>query len=502
MAGACFGRLGSVSLSSIFTVGELTANIKSSLEKNFPVVWVKGEVSNLSRPSSGHVYFSLKDSDALLHCVWFKNTQRPLENFDPMTGEVYEDGPRPSLAQTMKNGQEILCMGNVSVYASRGSYQLSVTYAQESGRGVLYAAFEALKIKLLAAGYFASERKRALPYNPQRVAVITSSQGAAIHDFLRIAQTRGTGSCIRIHPVPVQGDAAAPAIVKALQEVVEQGWAEVIVLIRGGGSLEDLWAFNEEIVAEAVYMSPVPVLAGIGHEVDSSMTDMTADVRAATPTHAAQLLWPDRQELMQKVDGLHMAIHEAGQSLLQEQEQRLTHHEQALRWLSPLQAWQRKEELLHLYTQRLSQYAWQYVEFQERQVQSYAQVLPCVERRLEEGQRVLETAQMRLEHAGQRSLSQKERDFETLTQDLPRSMRSLEEQYHHALHALTLQLQAVNPLAPLERGYALLQKTGGEVVRSIDDVALGQDIHMQVADGCITATVNHKKAFSLVSEKE
>ncbi len=481
-------------MSTIFTVRELTANIKGSLEKNFPVVWVKGEVSNLARPSSGHVYFSLKDSDALLNCVWFKTAQRTVENFDPLTGEVFEDGPRPSMAQTIENGQEILCMGHVTVYAPRGSYQLIITHAQEGGRGALYAAFEALKAKLLAAGYFASERKKTLPYNPQRVAVITSPKGAAIHDFLRIAQTMGTGSDIRIFPVPVQGDVAAPAITKAIQQAVAQEWAEVIVLIRGGGSLEDLWAFNEEMVAEAIYNASVPILAGIGHEVDVSMADMTADVRAATPTHAAQLLWPSREELMQTVDSLEMAVYEAGQRAAQRCEQKLVHYEQGLKWLSPVQTWQRKEELLRTNVQRLKQYIWQCIEQKERHLEREHAILPQLQRRVETLQSTLESLHIRLEHAGQRCLTQYEQNFCSLEQVLPQAQRRYEEKCHHALQALSMQLQAVDPLAPLGRGYAFMQKNDGSIVRSVQDVEQGQEIQMHVADGRIAAIVQSKHA--------
>ncbi len=333
-------------MSDIYTVKELTAKIKRSLEGQYPFVWVKGEVSNVSRPSSGHVYFTLKDSEALLQCVWFKNFQRQEEKFDPLTGEVFEDGPRPSLAHKLVNGQQVLCAGHISVYAPRGSYQLVVALMQEGGHGALHAAFEATKEKLRAQGYFSSERKRELPYNPQKIAVVTAPTGAAIHDFLRIAEQGGTGSAIRVYPVLVQGQDAAPSIVKAMQSIQREAWAEVIVLIRGGGSLEDLWAFNEEIVANAVFTSSIPVLAGIGHEVDVSICDMTADVRAATPTHAAQLLWPAREELMQRVDGLEILLKENVEHVLRQHAQKLQLQQQALQWLSPMRHWQRQNEKL------------------------------------------------------------------------------------------------------------------------------------------------------------
>ncbi len=481
-------------MSTIFTVKELTANIKGSLEKNFPFVWVKGEVSNLARPSSGHIYFSLKDSDALLNCVWFKHAQRHEETFDPLTGEVFEDGPRPSWAQKLVNGQEILCAGHISVYAPRGSYQLTVSLVQEGGRGALYAAFEALKAQLLAKGYFDPQRKRSLPFNPQHVAVITSEKGAAIYDFLRIAQACGTGSTIRIYPVPVQGEGAAPAIAKAFARVQKDAKAQVIVLIRGGGSLEDLWAFNEEAVAQAIYTSTLPVLAGIGHEVDVSIADMTADVRAATPTHAAQLLWPSREELMQGVDELDLDLRHAGQELLQRHDQRLAHQEQALKWLSPLQAWQRKEDLLRQHTLRLQQCMEQMLEQKERQLMQNAQALPQMVRHMETTQSALSTLQMRLHHAGQRFFERKERDFQNIESVLPPLMRQWQEKQEQALQHMLWKLEATQPLAPLKRGYALITQADGGLVRSINQVQPGQEIHMQVADGSIAAVVQSAHA--------
>ena len=230
----------------ILTVRALPAQLRRSLEGRFPFVWVRGEVSNLSRPGSGHIYFSLKDQDAQLQCVWFRGQQRQAEQgqaFDPLTGEVF-DTPRPSPLELLRNGLDLLCAGRISVYAPRGQYQLLVELVQPTGQGLLAQAFEERKRKLAEAGYFAQERKRPLPWNPQRVALITSPSGAAIHDFLELAQNRGCGAEIRLFPASVQGEEAAPEIIRALDEINAQGWAQVIVLIRGGGSLESS-ALNE-----------------------------------------------------------------------------------------------------------------------------------------------------------------------------------------------------------------------------------------------------------------
>ena len=433
-------------MSTILTVRELTRQIRAGLEARFPFVWVRGEVSNLSRPSSGHLYFSLKDSEALLHCVWFKTAQRDNESFDPLTGEVFPEGPRPSFARTLQDGEQILCAGRITVYAPRGGYQLLVELAQPDGVGRLALAFEALKRKLAAQGYFAPERKRRLPPHPLNVAVITAPGGAALRDFLRIAEDRGYGARIRVYPVPVQGDAAAPAIAAALTRVSAAGWAQVTVLIRGGGSLEDMWAFNEESVADAVFASAVPVLAGIGHEVDVSMADMTADVRAATPSHAAQLLWPLRSELMQRVDDLEIALNRAHARHFEAVALRLQALRQALRWLSPAGVLDRKYEAA---------------------AQAYTGMRRAMIRLVERREGLLEQGGLRLRARAEAMLHAPER----------------------ALEHCAASLRALDPHAPLDRGYALAYDGRGRLLRSAQDVRKGDDLRLRLRDGTVDASV-------------
>lgn len=322
-------------MSSIYKVGELTLALKNTIEGAFPFVWVQGQVSNLSRPHSGHLYFSLKDEDASLAAVWFKGNQQSGEAFDPLTGEVYEGGPRASLSESLENGDEVICAGRLTVYPPRGGYQLVVELVQEAGKGRLQMEFELLKAELSRLGYFEQDRKMALPASPSRIAVVTSPGGAAVHDFLRIADARGLPAEIRIHPTVVQGDEAPPKIAAAIETAQADGWAELIVLIRGGGSLEDLWAFNTRPVVEAIYNSRIPVLCGVGHEVDVTLADLAADVRAATPSHAAQLLLKERRELAQRLDEMDIELYSSIQSCLQGFEHILTVQERALSLLSP-----------------------------------------------------------------------------------------------------------------------------------------------------------------------
>ena len=431
---------------AILTVGQLTRAVKGQIEGNFPFVWVRGQISNCSRPGSGHLYFSLKDEEAILNAVWFKGNQKDAEAFDPLTGEVFEDGPRPSLAMSLENGQEVICAGKLTVYPPRGAYQLVVEIAQDAGVGRLQLEFERIKAALLAKGYFDSSRKRPLPLNPSRVAVVTAVTGAAIHDFLRVGAGRGLAAEIRIYPALVQGDSAPGQIAAALAKVAEDAWAEVVVLIRGGGSLEDLWAFNTETVADAVFASPVPVLAGIGHEVDISIADLVADARAATPTHAAQLLWTERRELVQRVDEAELQLNRAWNTSLAWRDGTLAAMAKALDWLSPARAFGRWEERLAGLGERLDRAA-----------------AACHER-----------AAFRLHNLERR---------------LPQAFSTARGAREHALERLSLRLGGLDPMRPLERGYALAQTAKGTFVRSVTDITPGDGLNLILRDGSVPVRV-------------
>lgn len=478
-------------MSVILTVRQLTAQIRQAVESGFPYVWVQGEATNVSRPASGHIYFSLKDENAQLQAVWFKGNQREQETFDPLTGEVFENGPRRSLAGTLRNGQQVICAGRLTVYAPRGGYQLVVDLVQESGEGQLHLALEALRRKLDAKGYFRLERKRPLPEHPQRVAVITAPRGAAIRDFLRLSGERGTGSCIRIHPVPVQGDEAPQKIVEAIAAENRENWAQVLVLIRGGGSLQDLWAFNDEHVADAIYASSIPVLAGIGHEVDTSIADMVADLRAATPSHAAQLLWPERQWYMQLVDDLENRCMTAANQQLGKCDQQLTGLLRALRWLSPQRGLARMEERFENLLHRLAV-------AQERRFSREDATLSRLDaavRRHIAGNRLevqlagLEALRLRLEQ-NQTFLTEQK------GQELIRSENRLQTGFTRHLDALAhdleragLKLAALNPDAPLQRGYACALTADGHFIRSIREIEPGMQLLVQIRDGRIETQV-------------
>lgn len=451
----------------ILSVSALTQAIRERLESTFPFVWVKGQVTNVSRPASGHVYFSLRDDHSSLAAVWFKGSQKEGERFDPLTGEVYEGGPRPSLAGTLEDGQEIVCAGRIAVYAARGQYQLVVEFAQEAGIGKLHEEFERLRTKLAQRGYFAQERKRPLPPSPARVALVTSPGGAAVHDFIRIAKGRGLGADIRIYPAPVQGSEAAARIAQALERIQAEGWAEVAVLIRGGGSLEDLWAFNDEALAATIFTARIPVLAGIGHEVDVTLADMTADVRAATPSHAAQLLWPERDLLRRQLRGLAEALMLAEDRYTQSAERNLSGVVRHLSLLSPARRVKERQERLAAAARLLRNAARNFSDRPEQQ-------LALLAKRLELGKTAIPAAQ---------------RDLAAQSLALHGAAYRAVERAQHSLETGRLRLEALNPLAPLERGYAMARKENGDFVSSVHDVKAGDKLRLVVKDGDIAVRV-------------
>lgn len=263
----------------ILSVSELTASIRGLLETEFPFVAVTGEISNLRKPYSGHLYFTLKDENAQIKAVLFKNQQRYLESLPA-------------------DGLHALCRGRMSLYEPRGEYQIIVDSIEAIGKGSLQEAFEATKKRLLQEGLFEQAKKKALPFLPENIALITSPQGAAVHDFLHVAARRFPSIPITIYPVTVQGDGAGQEIIQALASIIAENSADVIALCRGGGSLEDLWAFNNEHLARAIAACRIPVVTGIGHETDFTIADFVADLRAPTPTAAAERIIPDRKHLL------------------------------------------------------------------------------------------------------------------------------------------------------------------------------------------------------------
>ncbi|WP_243545273.1 exodeoxyribonuclease VII large subunit [Pseudodesulfovibrio tunisiensis] len=465
-------------MAAILTVSELTRSVKNLLEAEFPFVWVRGQVTNLARPASGHVYFTLTDGDAALNVVWFKSAQESVravpvggERINPLTGEVEESSGESAMrASGLEDGLDVLCAGRLNVYEPRGQYQMIAELVQDQGVGDLHLQFEALKRKLAAKGYFDEERKMELPRNPARVAVITSPRGAAIRDFLRIAETRGTGSEIRIYPSLVQGDLAPEQIAAALDAAGDDDWAEVAVLIRGGGSLEDLWAFNTEAVADAIFRARIPVLCGVGHEPDVSIADFVADRRAATPSHAAQELWPRRETLAQGVDVLDMRLGRAYAALLRGKRAEFASLRKALVWLSPQRRVERLEERYSSLLGRLGGAGWSHFFSSASRAAVWTG---------------------RLQRAfGPESVAGREIELENLSRRLMRAAHDHVEAKTRVLELTGASLTGLDPEKPLERGYSLVrvERTSG-FLRSPDQVLPGDRLDIRVRDGRVAAVV-------------
>ena len=435
----------------ILTPSSLNRLARDLIEDALPLIWIEGELSNVSRPASGHLYFTLKDSAAQVRCAMFKPRSTWLR-FKPA------------------DGAHVLARARVSLYEARGEFQLLVEHMEEAGEGALRRAFELLKAKLQAEGLFDQQRKRALPRYPRRIGVITSATGAAIRDVLSVARRRCPLTEIEILPVPVQGREAPPAIVAMLNAASRSGRYDVLLLTRGGGSLEDLIAFNDEGVARAVAASAAPVVSAVGHEVDFSIADFVADLRAPTPSAAAELLLPDSEALSRT-----LAQHRA----------RLQH------------GWTRRnfavvQHLDHLHARLLAHAPQQRLAAgRERLFTLRARMLRCSSARIESADIRLRhaTARLRLAHPARR-LPLHTREAQRLRRRLLAAWAQAAQRDARRVAALARALQAVSPLNVLQRGYAILFDESGAVLRSVKAAKPGMPVTARLQDGELALKVS------------
>lgn len=438
-----------ISVPRLQTVSELTGSIRGLLEASFPFVTVLGEISNLRQAVSGHLYFSLKDREAQIRAVMFRQQCR-------------------YLAQPPADGQEVVCRGRVSVYEPRGEYQLVVDHLESKGAGELQVAFELLKRRLEAEGLFAADAKKPLPRLPERIALITSPSGAALFDFLRTAAARFPSVPVEIHPVRVQGPGAAEEIVQALATANARRTAEVIVLCRGGGSLEDLQPFNSEQVARAIFNSAIPVVVGVGHEVDFTMADFVADVRAPTPTAAAVLVLPRRDELRARMAEIEQRLVEGLQRKINHGRYRAETHRRLLGDPSFLLAHFRL--LLDHRLQGLH-YA-----LKGRLISRHSEIW-----RLHDHLR---------RHSPMHLLHHQQQLCGELTGRLRAAVSWNLERRRLAFSRAAGLLEAVSPLAVLGRGYAIARTLPERrVVREASQVQAGDGLELLVQKGVITCRV-------------
>jgi exodeoxyribonuclease VII large subunit len=435
----------------IYTPTRLNREARTILERGLPTLWLQGELSNFSRPSSGHWYFSLKDAGAQLRCAMFR--QRNL---------MTKFGP--------KDGAHVLVRGRVSLYEPRGDYQFIVEHMEEAGEGALRQQFELLKAKLAAAGLFALERKRKLPTLPRRIGVITSPTGAAIRDILNILRRRFPAAPVLIYPVPVQGAHAAEQIAAAIALASARQECDVLIIARGGGSLEDLWSFNEEIVARAIYECRVPTITGIGHEVDFTIADLVADVRAPTPSGAAELVVPEAQQWLRAITLTQQRIVKALRRTLQAQLDRA-------QWL------QRRLIQLHPGMQ-LRQQTQRVDELEQRMRRALQQQVVQLQARVAE-----QSAHLR-RHSPSLRLAAVRGRLHVLQIELRSRMQQHIELLRSRWTIAARTLDAVSPLATLHRGYAIVTDTDGQVITDASRVSVGKQIHARLSLGRLVAHVD------------
>lgn len=436
------------------TPSQLNALARNLLEDAFPLIWVEGELGNLSRPASGHLYFTLKDERAQVRCALFKPKSQWLK-FTP------------------REGLRVLARGRLTLYEARGDYQLILDTMEEAGEGALRRAFEQLKAKLQAEGLFDQARKRPPPDHVRRLGVLTSPSGAAVRDVLSVLRRRFPLVEVDILPVPVQGDTAAAQIVRMLQSAGRSGRYDALLVTRGGGSLEDLWAFNDEALARAIAASPVPVVSAVGHEVDVTLADFAADLRAPTPSVAAELLVPDRADLAAHLRAQARRLHAVHERLLRHAAQRTDRAAlrlQALRPQARLDALRRRQED----ALRRLRAAWtQDDQRRHARLRHIAAVL-----RATRPQRRLALLRDRLQSLAPR----------------PQAATARALQRHALrLHGLARSLEAVSPLATVARGYAIVQRDDGRVVRSVDDARAGDLLDARLRDGTLRMRVEGRK---------
>ncbi|MBS6044772.1 MAG: exodeoxyribonuclease VII large subunit [Neisseria sp.] len=436
---------------SSISVSELNALAKALLEDHLAGLWIAGEVSNLTRAASGHYYFSLKDSRAQVRCAMFK-------------------GAAARLAKPLKEGDHIEVAGKISIYEARGEFQITVNEVRLKGLGQLYEAYERLKAQLQAEGAFAAERKKPLPARAQCIGIVTSLAAAALRDVVTTLKRRAPEIPVIVYPTAVQGAGSEFQIAQAIKTASQRAECDVLIVCRGGGSIEDLWAFNEEPVVRAIEVCPIPVVSGVGHETDFTLADFVADVRAPTPTGAAELVSPNRQE------SLHRLAQAKGR-LKTVLEQRYFDASQKLDWLArqirhPRQKLDEQRTYIHKLAQTLSYSMTQNVRAHtvrfERQTQALQHFRP--------------------------DISVYRQDIDRFQTTLSHAFRQLLAQRRQSLTAQTALLEAVSPQQILERGFSVVKNTRGQVIRNANALKQGQKLHIIFAEGETDVRVTKEQA--------
>ncbi|MBN2382489.1 exodeoxyribonuclease VII large subunit [bacterium] len=449
------------------TVTQLTRSIKNTLERNFGSVWVQGEISNLALPRSGHMYFTLKDDQTQIRAVMFRSALRGLK-FTP------------------EEGLEIIVSGNITVYESRGEYQIIVSFMEPKGKGALQLAFEQLKAKLAAEGLFAPQHKKPLPPFPRTIGIVTSSTGAAIHDLLNILERRFSNVRVLLFPTKVQGKEAAPEIVEGIVTLGRRDDIDVIIIGRGGGSIEDLWPFNEEIVARAIYACPVPIISAVGHETDFTIADFVADVRAPTPSAAAELVVRNKDDLINQLRAVDQFLINAIRQKVDFYWTRLQALVQRPLYYEPERYFYQKQLGLDELRNRLGHTVGQQVADWSASFTVQAQKLALMSpiHTIDLAQSELSDRSSRLFEVLQRGLERRKQDF----------------------RHVVAKLETLSPLGQLARGYSIvLGPDQDSVIKRVADLQIDQHLRLQFHDGqacCAVEQINQTTLWGKNHEKE
>ena len=424
----------------VLRVAELNFAIKQLLESNVPLLWVRGEISNLVKAASGHFYFSLKDDQAQVRCVMFRHRNQ-------------------LLSEPIGNGQQVEVLAVATLYEQRGDFQLTVEHIRPAGLGVLYERFAQLKLKLENEGLFAAARKRPLPLYPKRIGIVTSLQAAALRDVLTTLRLRLPGVPVVLYPAAVQGSGSAEQIATAIRAASQRAECDVLIVCRGGGSIEDLWAFNEEVVARAIAASAIPVVSGVGHETDFTIADFVADERAPTPTAAAQRVVPDRHALLRTLRDFAQHLRRAQRNRLQNAMQTADYLQRRL--VHPAQQLQRQAQQLEQLRQRMQRAHAYRKQQQDWQWQSLAQRL-----RAASG----DFARLQDRQTG-------------LAARLSNAMRTLHAQRAAQAENIAQHLGLLDPRRVVARGYSMVQDASGRMVSDASDLATGAELRITFAQG-------------------
>jgi len=438
----------------IWAVRDLVSAARTHLEREYSDIWVEGEISNFRAHDSGHLYFTLKDRDAQIRSVMFR-TQARLLRFRP------------------ENGMQIMLRGRVTVYEDRGELQLVAEYLEPKGAGALQIAFEQLKAKLETEGLFDAARKKLIPALPRCIGIVTSPQGAALRDILNILRRRHHSASVLIFPAQVQGEAAALEVSAGVKYFNRTNNVDVIIVARGGGSAEDLAAFNHEGLARAIASSQIPIISAVGHETDFTIVDFVADLRAPTPSAAAELVIRSRQEIEEQAESLRMRLARAIRYRLLMAKQTLTEAAQQGAFARMMDGINQRQQKLDDLTYRL--------EKSERRL-------------IEQNRRRWERASAAVRHYdARRVLAGIGKDLASQTGNLAAAIRNMLLVHKSRLERLQLQLQALSPVAILERGYALVFDESGKLVKDTTQVEVGDEISARLARGTLTARIEKKK---------